>query len=41
MPVNSMQQVTQLSAVVVMATEGDEDMSVTSQVCHYFELGYT
>lgn len=30
--VNSMQQVTQLSAVVVMATEGKKDIAVTAQV---------
>ena len=30
--VNSMQQVTQLSAVVVMATEGEKDIAVTAQV---------
>lgn len=30
--VNSMQQVTQLSAVVVMATKGDKDIGVSSQV---------
>lgn len=30
--VNSMQQVTQLSAVVVMATEGEKDVAVAAQV---------
>ena len=40
--VNSMQQVTQLSAVVVMATEGEKDIAVTAQVCrrHLFPLPY-